>query len=234
MKTFGDFITNKPEFDAPEQTTVRGTLSPTDLHNHLDVDGDGKVDVFDLASKICFYQNNPQYLEHYRAGFSDIHHRHASGEVVNPNDAVHDFLERNKSLKVEKNVHESHQVHEQPKDPPMVMVMRRKWIRNYPNGQKVAMYYVDKLNKYITVPYNDLQWSPTANEDVVDTLRNMNEGQEICFDDGSIFIDTETSRTIIEMYDTLNTMNKRKVEDMMMESKESFSKVIDFAKRIVK
>jgi hypothetical protein len=37
---------------------------------------------------------------------------------------------------------------------PAVLVMRRKAVRQYPNGQMVAMYYVDKLNKYIAIPYD--------------------------------------------------------------------------------
>lgn len=46
-----------------------------------------------------------------------------------------------------------------PHDPPAVLIMRRKAIRLFPNGQKVALYQVDKLNKYVTLPYNDMQWS---------------------------------------------------------------------------
>jgi hypothetical protein len=40
-------------------------------------------------------------------------------------------------------------------DPPAVLVMRRTAIRMFPNGQKIALYKVDKLNKFITVPYDD-------------------------------------------------------------------------------
>jgi hypothetical protein len=54
---------------------------------------------------------------------------------------------------------EDRQNHGHPKDPPAILVMRRKAIRQYPNGQRVALYYVDKLNKYVTVPYSDMQWT---------------------------------------------------------------------------
>lgn len=47
-------------------------------------------------------------------------------------------------------------------DPPAVLVMRRKWIRQYPNQQRVALYLVDKINKYITVPYTEYQWSSSG------------------------------------------------------------------------
>ena len=47
-------------------------------------------------------------------------------------------------------------------DPPAVLIMRRKWIRQYPNQQRVALYLVDKINKYITVPYTEYQWSSSG------------------------------------------------------------------------
>lgn len=44
-------------------------------------------------------------------------------------------------------------------DPPAVMIMRRKSIRQFSDGQRVALYYVDKLDKYVTVPYTAMKWS---------------------------------------------------------------------------
>lgn len=50
-------------------------------------------------------------------------------------------------------------------DPPAVLVMQRQAIRNYGN-QKVALYYIKKLNKYVTVPYGHLNWAtPLQAED---------------------------------------------------------------------
>lgn len=42
-----------------------------------------------------------------------------------------------------------------PKDPPAVMVMRRKSIRQFPNGQRVAIYHIDALKINVTVPYDE-------------------------------------------------------------------------------
>lgn len=54
---------------------------------------------------------------------------------------------------------------EQPHDPPAILIMRRKQIRQFPGGQRVALYYVDKLNKYVTIPYENMAWSlPTTEE----------------------------------------------------------------------
>lgn len=45
------------------------------------------------------------------------------------------------------------------KDPPNVLLMRRVSIRQYPDGKKVALYKIDKLDQYITVPFNESSWS---------------------------------------------------------------------------
>jgi len=47
-------------------------------------------------------------------------------------------------------------------DPPAVLIMKRKSIRQFPDGQRVALYYVDKIDKYVTVPYTAMQWSSTG------------------------------------------------------------------------
>ena len=51
-------------------------------------------------------------------------------------------------------------------DPPAMLVMRRKSIRQFPNGQRVALYYVDKINKYVTVPYMASMWSTSMPEEL--------------------------------------------------------------------
>ena len=50
-------------------------------------------------------------------------------------------------------------------DPPAVLIMKRKSIRQFSNNQRVAMYYVDKIDKYVTVPYTAMQWSSTGSMD---------------------------------------------------------------------
>ena len=47
-------------------------------------------------------------------------------------------------------------------DPPAVLIMKRKSIRQFPNDQRVSLYFVDKINKYVTVPYTAMQWSSTG------------------------------------------------------------------------
>jgi hypothetical protein len=40
-------------------------------------------------------------------------------------------------------------------DLPAVLIMRRVAIRQYPNNQKIALYKVDKIERYITIPYGE-------------------------------------------------------------------------------
>ena len=69
---------------------------------------------------------------------------------------IKEFQSDIESLKVEEYPVEFNldETKESKMDPPAVLIMRRKSIRQFPNGQRVAMYYVDKINKYVTVPYD--------------------------------------------------------------------------------
>jgi hypothetical protein len=37
--------------------------------------------------------------------------------------------------------------------PPNMLILKRKSIRQFPNGQQVVLYYADKIKKYISIPY---------------------------------------------------------------------------------
>jgi hypothetical protein len=39
---------------------------------------------------------------------------------------------------------------------PMVLILKRKSIRAFPDGQRVALYWADKLKTYISVPYSTI------------------------------------------------------------------------------
>lgn len=52
--------------------------------------------------------------------------------------------------------------HKKVGDPPAVLIMRRTSFRMFPNGQRIALYKVDKINKYVTVPYTDDNWIMTS------------------------------------------------------------------------
>ena len=140
---------------------------------------------------------------------------------------------------VEANALEDHQA-----DPPAVLIMRRKQIRTFSNNQRVALYYVDKINKYVTVPYTAMQWSAgnmpesvehdsVIEDDVMYHLRSIVENQSsqmITFKDGkSMRVTESTAQAVLNTYNELNHENKKNVSAMVNESKEQFSKVVDFA-----
>ena len=131
---------------------------------------------------------------------------------------------------------EGKQIHSQPHDPPPVLIMRRKSIRQFPNGQRVALYYVDKINKYVTVPYTDLQWASGVTESYDDVLTRLSHIVEhespltVTFENGeSMFVNLASAKNIVEAFNSLNLENKQKFSDMVNHSKDDFIKVMNFA-----
>ena len=122
-------------------------------------------------------------------------------------------------------------------DPPAVLIMRRKQIRQFPGGQRVALYYVDKINKYITLPYTAMQWGTTATVeeektpfDKLSYIAESGELESITFSDGSkMTIKPQVAEVMIDLYNKLNYENKKRFVDSVNESKESFKKLSKFA-----
>jgi hypothetical protein len=120
-------------------------------------------------------------------------------------------------------------------DPPAVLVMRRKYIRQFPNGQRVALYYVDKINKYVTVPYEELQWSSmTKEESIFDNLpaiAEQNDSVEVEHLDGSTSeITPDMAKNIMSLYKKINETNKAKLKDMLESSSKHFQAIARFSK----
>jgi hypothetical protein len=116
---------------------------------------------------------------------------------------------------------ETKQNHSQPHDPPAVLIMKRKSIRLFPNGQRVALYYVDKINKYVTVPYTSMQWSAAVEEEVSshDQLKSIVESHKV---------DSSISNEIFGIYNRLNETNKLKFLQM---AEEDFNNLLNFVKK---
>lgn len=114
-----------------------------------------------------------------------------------------------------------------PKDPAAILIMRRKAIRQYPNGQRVALYYVDKLNKYVTVPYSDLQLSAMPENYVPQTKQQCLEESLITF---MTYRNTSKNlqENVLKVYKKLNEQNKERFVDL---AKEDFRQMIDFVKK---
>lgn len=59
------------------------------------------------------------------------------------------------------------------RDIPTVLILKRKAIRVYPDNQKVALYYSQALDKYVTIPFSDVQFA--VNEESYADLYSDNE-----------------------------------------------------------
>lgn len=114
-------------------------------------------------------------------------------------------------------------------DPPAVLVMRRKSIRVFPNGKRVALYFVDKLNKYVTVPYEEMQWSEST---VIDKLAKAVKSSVIIehLDGSSTEVTPQMAKNIIDLYKNINETNKQKMIDMLEASKQHFQTIAKFSK----
>ena len=126
-----------------------------------------------------------------------------------------------------------------PHDLPAILIMRRKSIRQMSNGQKVALYYIDKLDKYVTIPYGEnttfanIQTEESLEENVIHHLQHIvdnHSAKSIKFKDGkSMKVDVQTANAVLNVHKALNDENKKKVADMAHKSKEHFGRVVDFA-----
>ena len=234
MKRLKDFH-QKENIDCGPDMDHDGYLSPEELHKHLDIQNRGKVDIGDYAAHIMFHSRHPEYLSKAVENFNDVQRRHANGEIVNPDDSVFAKLKGGKSLvatsepMVEGKTGQHHEM-----DPPAILIMRRKSIRQFPNGQRVALYYVDKINKYVTVPYEDMQWGATFEETIINQLKHSAQYKDNVvvehFDGTKTEVTPEVAHNIIALYKKINEANRAKMIDMLEASSKHFQTIAKFSK----
>lgn len=130
------------------------------------------------------------------------------------------------------------------RDPPAVLVLRRKNIRSFSNDTSIALYYNDKLNKYFSIPYStnsDIN-SPIQAEEVeineaklngIEQLKKIRDSKQhgtVNHRDGSASkVDAFTAGAILAVHDKLNDENKKKISGMVTNSHYHMSKVANFA-----
>jgi hypothetical protein len=129
-------------------------------------------------------------------------------------------------------------------DPPTVLLLKRKAIRMYPNGTKIALYFNERLNKYFSVPYSeDIKISSSIQaeeiqideekQNGIDQLKKIRDSKQhgvINHRDGSASkVDAFTAGAILAVHDKLNDENKKKISGMVSNSHYHMSKVANFA-----
>jgi len=138
------------------------------------------------------------------------------------------------------------------KDPPFVLVFKRKAIRPYPGGIKVAMYYNKNLDKYVTVPYGKgMLDNPMQAEEFMKTFKEFSEkemieemkvmdhlhdivknkqAKRVKFADGSSrTVDHFTASAVTQVHKKVNDANKEKLSNMVHKSPSHLKKAADFA-----
>ena len=118
-------------------------------------------------------------------------------------------------------------------DPPAVLIMRRVGVRQYPNKQTVALYYVDKIHKYVTVPYNKSQQIVSVSEEEVSVIEKL---KWIVENKSSLIIDSKQislvqAKSVLNAYSKLNEKNREKLEVM---AENNITEAIEFARRLLK
>jgi hypothetical protein len=113
-------------------------------------------------------------------------------------------------------------------DPPVVLVIKRKAVRLYPDGTRVALYWSDKLKKYFSVPYGTPMDSTIQAEEYV---REFLQSDEIALNDGNnVSLNEETKEMFVDVYECLDEQNKEYFWDQLTESASTFGKLYEFCR----
>ena len=108
------------------------------------------------------------------------------------------------------------------KEPPPVLLLKRKAIRMYPDDTRIALYYSQKLDRHFSIPYG-----PNIGENPIQA-----EGNVMHLEDGNVVeLTEEMTHLISETYDSLSDNNKNKFLEKLVESIESFGKVYEFCQQ---
>ena len=137
----------------------------------------------------------------------------------------------------------------QIKDPPFVLVFKRKAIRPYPGGMKVAMYYNKNLDKYVSIPYGKgMENIIQAEEEMISFTDYLEEGKQVMdhlhditknkdkksvkFANGETrSIDHFTASAITAVHGKVNDENKKKLSAMVHKSPDHLLAAAKFAFR---
>lgn len=151
-----------------------------------------------------------------------------------------DLVSNNKQIFTQARKAVREDINEDTSSPPFVLLLKRKAIRLYPDGTRVALYYNDKIDKYFSLPYGDAVDAPIQAEEVevieeavMDQLHKIvsaKTGDSVKFGNGvTRKIDHFTASAITQVHNALNDANKKKLADMVHKSPEHLAKVADFA-----
>lgn len=141
-----------------------------------------------------------------------------------------------------KKAEEPGQMQESTGNIPFILVLKRKAIRQYPDGTKVALYFSEKLGKYFSVPYTEVKSLDSVIQSegveqvtgsVFDSLKYIAESKKsnyVLFDNGSTkLVDVDTATAIVETYNSLERDNQLKLVENVSKDKATFKTISEFS-----
>jgi hypothetical protein len=128
-------------------------------------------------------------------------------------------------------------------DPPFVLVLKRKAIRFYPEGTKIALYYNERLKKYFSIPYSKesgldvpIQAEEAEIKEAVDAISQLQKIKDthqhgtVNHKDGSASkVDVQTAHAVLTVHKNLSNENKQKFADMVSRSAHHMQKAAEFS-----
>lgn len=137
-------------------------------------------------------------------------------------------------------------------DPPPMIVLRRIGIRNFPHGEKIALYHNDKLNLDVSVPYsndgkNDVTKLTYASireevnsldETIIKKLQiiaNKPTADNVNFGNGSfVQVQPVVAQKILTLYkrNDLTFANRVKLSRFVSGNPKAFKAVVDFVNQM--
>lgn len=126
-------------------------------------------------------------------------------------------------------------------DPPMVVLLKRKAIRTFPDGQRVALYHNDQLNLDVSVPYfperisSQLAYGSLRESATIwKKLGSIAKGKpsDVVFPNGQVVKNVQPSvaASISRLRSLINIYNRQKLADKINRSPSDFNDVVKFVK----
>ena len=113
-------------------------------------------------------------------------------------------------------------------DPPVILVIKRKAVRLYPDGTRIALYWSDKIKRVFSLPYGPAVQPVIQAEEYVQELI---ESEELLLNDGNkITLSEETKQQIINTYEQLDEESKEVFWHQLTESVSTFGKLYEFCR----
>jgi hypothetical protein len=129
-------------------------------------------------------------------------------------------------------------------DPPMVVILKRRAIRIFPNGQKVALYHNDLLNLDVSVPYfpgkygNQEVSHSSLHETDTRSLENIvkknKQGNVVLNNGASIQVQPSVAAAVLKLlkHKDLKPTNRKKLATYIVDNPNNFKDVVELTKKI--